>query len=128
MTFVITPVQNLQLHVQTELLHYTSSVTNDANSRLYAGLGLRRGYFFEKERWGKDQLVVADPAQRGAQLSLRVAGGRDRGRELFEYLMSVGVVGDWREPDVIRISPAPLYNRYMDVHRFVEEVETWRGF
>ena len=40
-------------------------VTNDANSRLYAGLGLRRGYFFEKERWGKDQLVVADPAQRG---------------------------------------------------------------
>ena len=75
------------------------------------------------------QIVTpADPAQRGAQLSLRVAGWRDRGRELFEYLMSVGVVGDWREPDVIRISPAPLYNRYMDVHRFVEEVETWRGF
>ena len=75
------------------------------------------------------QIVTpVDPVQRGAQLSLRVAGGRDRGRELFEYLMSVGVVGDWREPDVIRISPAPLYNRYMDVHRFVEEVETWRGF
>ena len=73
-------------------------------------------------------ITPADTTRRGAQLSLRVSGGRERGRELFEYLLSVGVVGDWREPDVIRISPAPLYNRYMDVHRFVEEVETWRGF
>ncbi|GAB2492334.1 kynureninase [Pseudoxanthomonas sangjuensis] len=74
------------------------------------------------------QIVTpADPAQRGCQLSLRVAGGRERGRELFDYLMSIGIVGDWREPDVIRISPAPLYNRFMDVYRFVEEVETWQG-
>lgn len=69
-----------------------------------------------------------DPAQRGAQLSLRVIGGRERGRELFDYLVSVGTLGDWREPDVIRISPAPLYNRYMDVYRFIEEVEAWKGF
>ena len=74
------------------------------------------------------QIVTpADPAQRGAQLSLRVVGGRERGRDLFEYLASVGTIGDWREPDVIRISPTPLYNRFMDVYRFVEEVETWRG-
>jgi kynureninase len=74
------------------------------------------------------QIVTpTNPAQRGCQLSLRVNGGRERGRELFEYLMSIGVVGDWREPDVIRISPTPLYNRFMDVYRFVEEVETWRG-
>jgi spermidine dehydrogenase len=38
---------------------------NVGNSQLYAGLGLRRGYFFDKERWGKDRLVVADPAARG---------------------------------------------------------------
>lgn len=72
-------------------------------------------------------VTPADPAERGAQLSLRVVGGRQRGRDLFEYLASVGILGDWREPDVIRISPAPLYNRYMDVYRFVEEVENWRG-
>lgn len=72
-------------------------------------------------------VTPADPAQRGCQLSLKVTGGRARGRELFEYLASVGTLGDWREPDVIRISPTPLYNRYMDVYRFVEEVETWRG-
>ncbi|MDR6674778.1 kynureninase [Xanthomonas sp. 1678] len=72
-------------------------------------------------------LTPADPAQRGCQLSLRVAGGREQGRALFEYLQSVGVLGDWREPDVIRISPVPLYTRYRDVYRFVEEVETWAG-
>lgn len=72
-------------------------------------------------------VTPSDPAQRGCQLSLRVIEGRERGRELFEYLMSIGIVGDWREPDVIRISPTPLYNRYTDVYRFVEEVETWRG-
>ena len=76
-----------------------------------------------------DTLAVvtpADPRQRGCQLSLRVAGGRDRGRDLFEHLASRGIVGDWREPDVIRISPTPLYNRYADVHGFVAAVERWR--
>lgn len=72
-------------------------------------------------------VTPSDPIRRGSQLSLRVAGGRERGRELFEYLSSVGTIGDWREPDVIRISPAPLYNKFMDVYRFVEEVESWRG-
>ncbi|WP_115043292.1 kynureninase [Xanthomonas arboricola] len=67
----------------------------------------------------------AEPAQRGCQLSLRVAGGRAQGRSLFEYLQSVGVLGDWREPDVIRIAPVPLYNRFSDLHRLVEQVETW---
>ncbi|PPT30451.1 kynureninase [Xanthomonas arboricola] len=72
------------------------------------------------------QIVTpAEPAQRGCQLSLRVAGGRAQGRSLFEYLQSVGVLGDWREPDVIRIAPVPLYNRFSDLHRLIEQVETW---
>ncbi len=71
-------------------------------------------------------LTPADPAQRGAQLSLRVAGGRERGRALFEFLERNGIVGDWREPDVIRISPAPLYNSHADILRFVRGVEAWR--
>lgn len=72
-------------------------------------------------------VTPAAPAQRGCQLSIRVRGGRARGRELFEHLMARGVVGDWREPDVIRISPAPLYNRFTDIARFVAEVEAWAG-
>jgi len=68
-----------------------------------------------------------EPARRGAQLSLRVAGGRARGRALFEHLAHAGIIGDWREPDVIRISPAPLYNTHADVLRFVRGVEHWRS-
>jgi kynureninase len=72
-------------------------------------------------------ITPTEPERRGCQLSLRVSGGREQGRALFEYLQSVGVLGDWREPDVIRISPTPMYNRYRDVYRFVDEVETWAG-
>ncbi len=73
------------------------------------------------------QIVTpSEPQRRGCQLSLRVVGGRERGRELFDSLMSQGIVGDWREPDVIRISPAPLYNSYQDVAGFVAAVVSWR--
>ena len=71
-------------------------------------------------------LTPRDPAQRGCQLSLRVHGGRDRGRALFEFLAARGVLGDWREPDVIRISPVPLYTRFADVLRFARDVQEWR--
>ena len=73
------------------------------------------------------QIVTpAETERRGCQLSLRVAGGREQGRSLFEYLQSVGVLGDWREPDVIRISPVPLYNSFADVLRFARTVKEWR--
>jgi len=71
-------------------------------------------------------LTPAQPARRGCQLSLRVAGGRERGRALFEFLSAHGILGDWREPDVIRISPAPLYNSYSDIRRFAAAVVLWR--
>lgn len=73
-----------------------------------------------------DIVTPSEPARRGAQLSLRVRGGRARGRALFEDLAANGVLGDWREPDVIRISPAPLYNSHADVLRFVRAVARWR--
>ncbi len=71
-------------------------------------------------------VTPANPQRRGCQLSLRVAGGREQGRALFEHLAARGILGDWREPDVIRISPTPLYNRFTDVFAFVQAVETWR--
>jgi kynureninase len=70
-------------------------------------------------------VTPGDPERRGAQLSIRVLGGRARGRSLFEYLMEHGVIGDWREPDVIRISPTPLYNRFADCLAFAEAVRHW---
>lgn len=67
----------------------------------------------------------ADPAQRGCQLSLRVRGGRSAGRALFAHLAAQGVIGDWREPDVIRLAPVPLYNRHSDCLRAVLAIEAW---
>ncbi len=77
-----------------------------------------------------DTLQIVTPTaahERGCQLSLRVIGGRERGRALFEFLASRGVLGDWREPDVIRISPAPLYNTFADVQRFARAVQEWNA-
>ncbi|WP_243041516.1 kynureninase [Dyella sedimenti] len=74
-----------------------------------------------------ETVTPRDPERRGAQLSIRVLGGRERGRALFEYLMAHGIIGDWREPDVIRISPTPLYNRYADCLAFAEAVRHWAG-
>lgn len=66
-------------------------------------------------------------AERGCQLSLQVRAGREQGRALFEYLMRNGVIGDWREPDVIRLSPTPLYNRFSDCHAAVAHIKHWAG-
>lgn len=72
-----------------------------------------------------DIVTPREPGRRGAQLSIRVRGGRERGRSLFEYLTAHGILGDWREPDVIRIAPTPLYNRFADCRRFADEVTAW---
>ncbi|TAL74651.1 MAG: kynureninase [Rhodanobacter sp.] len=66
-----------------------------------------------------------EPERRGAQLSLRVRAGRERGRALFDHLVAHGIVGDWREPDVIRVAPTPLYNRYADCLAFTHAVQAW---
>lgn len=66
-----------------------------------------------------------DPEQRGCQLSLQVRAGRDAGKQLFEHLMQSGVIGDWREPDVIRLSPTPLYNRFSDCLGAVRCIKQW---
>ena len=81
-----------------------------------------------------DTLQIAtprEPERRGAQLLLRVVrghglAGREAGRSLFDFIATLGVLGDWREPDVIRISPAPLYNTHVDVLRFIRAVQAWR--
>jgi kynureninase len=62
-------------------------------------------------------ITPREPERRGAQLSIRLLGA---GRELCDRLAAQGVVGDWREPDIFRIAPVPLYNSYQDVYRFAQ--------
>jgi len=65
-------------------------------------------------------ITPAEQSRRGCQISLRLRGGADRGRALFERLPELGVFVDWREPDVIRAAPVPLYNSFEDVFHFVQ--------
>jgi kynureninase len=51
----------------------------------------------------------------------RLAHGQ--GKDLFDELSRQGVIADWREPNVIRIAPAPLYNSFEDCYRFGEYLE-----
>lgn len=62
-----------------------------------------------------DIVSPRDPEARGAQLSVRVRGGRDRGRRVYEAISARGLVCDWREPDLLRIAPVPLYNTFDEV-------------
>ena len=67
-------------------------------------------------------ITPADPRQRGCQLSVRVLCGNERARRIFAALERRGVVGDWREPDTIRLAPVPLYNSYLDAWRATEQL------
>jgi kynureninase len=57
---------------------------------------------------------------RGCQLSVRIKGSQGRGQRVFDALTALGVIGDWREPDTIRLAPIPLYNSFADVFHGVQ--------
>jgi kynureninase len=65
----------------------------------------------------KEHLTVITPTDknaRGCQLSIIV---KQDGKKLFDYLSDNNILPDWREPDVIRMSPVPMYNSFEDVYR-----------
>jgi kynureninase len=90
-------------------------------SKLNAKSKLLTGYMeYLIGQMHNDQINIitpSDPDQRGCQLSIQV---RDADKSLFDQVMSLGVIADWREPDVIRVAAVPLYNSFEDVYNFVE--------
>ncbi|HYD92272.1 MAG TPA: kynureninase, partial [Flavobacterium sp.] len=70
----------------------------------------------DKEVKGNFEVITPTaPAERACQISVFLHG---EGRTLFDYLMKNGVIVDWREPNVIRLAPVPLYCSYEDMYNF----------
>lgn len=66
-------------------------------------------------------LTPSDPAQRGCQLSIVVPGAT---KQIVKDLYAKGVIVDWREPNVIRMAPVPMYNSFEDIYAFGQELES----
>ena len=62
-------------------------------------------------------LTPGNPEQRGCQLSIFI---NQKGKQVFEELSRAGVIADWREPNVIRVAPVPMYNTFRDVYTFAQ--------
>jgi kynureninase len=60
-------------------------------------------------------ITPSNPKERGCQLSIFM---KQNGKKVFATLTKAGIIADWREPNVIRVAPVPLYNTFEDVHRF----------
>lgn len=73
-----------------------------------------------KDRVSFELITPRDKTKRGAQLSIMAKG---QGKALFDALAEEGVVADWREPNVIRVAPAPLYNSFEDCYWFGQLLE-----
>jgi kynureninase len=69
-------------------------------------------------------ITPSDQSARGCQLSLQT---KVNGKKIFDKLTKAGVIADWREPDVIRIAPVPLYNSFEDVWRFADRLSSAVG-
>jgi kynureninase len=78
----------------------------------------------QKENTALDyRIITPPPPHRGAQISLLCGMN---GKALFTHLSEQGVVADWREPDVIRLAPVPLYNSFGDIYRLGQALATYQ--
>lgn len=67
-------------------------------------------------------ITPREQENRGCQLSVLTSAG---GKELYEYISERGVIADWREPNVIRMAPVPLYNSYLDIYKLGALIVTY---
>jgi kynureninase len=69
-------------------------------------------------------LTPSEPAARGCQLSVRLQRSATAARAIHAELTDLGFICDWREPDVIRVAPVPLYNTFVEVWEFVDALSS----
>ena len=75
-----------------------------------------------RQRLGDRIKVLTPESSRGCQLSLEIDCGDLPGKQVHRHLEASGVETDWREPNVIRVAPVPLYNSFEDCFHFVEKL------
>ena len=68
-------------------------------------------------------ITPSEPHRRGGQLSLFF---EERGKEIHQKMTDAGIIVDYREPGVIRVAPAPLYNSFEEVYRFYQILEKFQ--
>lgn len=68
--------------------------------------------------------IITPPApERGCQISVLTG---ENGKQLFDFLTQNGVIADWRNPNVIRMAPVPLYNSFEDIYRFGQILQSFK--
>jgi len=92
------------LEKQKKLTAYLELILNDISNQI-------QGIQFE----------IITPPERGAQLSILMSG---KGKAFFDRISQSGVVADWREPNVIRMAPVPIYNSFMDIYQVGKIIKT----
>jgi len=104
------PVLNMAVHNASLEIFDEAGMT-----RLTEKSKLLTGYLqFVIDQSGKQLQIITPPDQRGCHLSILA---NNHGKDLFNHLQSNHVIADWREPNVIRMAPVPLYNTFEDVFR-----------
>tara|TARA_B100000508_G_C11461430_1_gene279429 strand:+ start:1547 stop:2815 length:1269 start_codon:yes stop_codon:yes gene_type:complete len=114
------PVLSMAVHKKALEIHVEAGMDRlvEKQKKLTAYLDFILKQISERNK--NIQFEVITPEKRGAQLSILTHGN---GKELFDFITEKGVVADWREPNVIRVAPAPLYNNFMDVYLFGKYIE-----
>jgi kynureninase len=109
------PVFGMAIHLASLEIFHQAGISNLRNK----SKNLTSYLYFVLEEAKKSNpslqfeiITPNNPNERGAQLSLLT---NEDGRALFDFLTKSNIIVDWREPNVIRIAPAPLYNSYEDV-------------
>ncbi len=102
-------IENLRAKSET-LTSYLEFVLNEINSK------------FSIQNSAFKIITPKNIADRGCQLSIIV---KENGKKLFDYLNENNIMPDWREPDVIRMSPVPMYNSFEDIYRVGEVMKEY---
>jgi len=119
------PVFGMAVHLSSlEIFHKAGMENIRAKSKILTAYLQETLKYVQNNNPALDFNVITpeNPEHRGAQLSILV---KENGKALFDYITENGVIADWREPNVIRLAPAPLYNSFTDIY---ELGETMKGF